>query len=186
LGGDSLSVDPTVLSSDVQSFCAAHREGRLQDALEFVTDDFLADFHVPDGGQFMAWADDRRRSLKDMAVDAARRLAREAETALNLYQAVAWWRRALELAPYDERILVDLVWALARSGNRGGAQEAYRSFRGRMLGHLELEPSLTTQAAVEQALRTTGSSAVSRGRGDHLPLREPRWLGTAVGYQADE
>lgn len=182
--GDGLYVDRTRLSSDVQSFDAAVREGRLQEAMDFVKGDFLADFCVADGGHFMAWADERRRSLKEKAVDAARRLAQEADGARDPYQAIVWWRRALELAPYDERILVNLVWALARSGNRGGAKGAYGTFRARMVRDLELHPSLTTQAAVEKALRSRGASTTSLG--DYPSPRQSHWRDTAVGYQAEE
>jgi DNA-binding SARP family transcriptional activator len=88
-----------------------------------------------------------------------------------LYQAVAWWTRALELSPYDEEVLSSLVWALVQSGNRGSASQVYRRFRNRMMDDLELEPSAKTRAAVDRALNTT--PLVIPGSPVHPPSEPP-------------
>jgi DNA-binding SARP family transcriptional activator len=166
---------------DVHAFGAAYREGRLQEAMNLANEAFLTGFYVPDGGQFMAWVDDRRRTLKEMAIDAARRLAREADTASNPHQAVGWWLRSLELSPYDEEILISLIWALVRTGNHGRAREAYRQFRERISRDLEMEPSPRTQAAVQRALTSSGSAV---GNPEEPSVsRRTRWrTGTSGSY----
>jgi DNA-binding SARP family transcriptional activator len=126
-----------------------------------MTGEFLTGFFVPKAGPFMAWVDDQRRRLSAEGFDAATRLARTADASGDLPSSIAWWQRALELSPHDEGVLSNLVWALARSGNRGGALDAYKLFRQRMLDELEIEPSQRTQVAVRHALRGAGSGAQS-------------------------
>jgi len=156
-GGD-IRLDLARLSCDVRAFCQAIRTGALEDALALRTEHFLNDFFVSDADPFMDWVDQRRRTLKVKALDAATFLARKAEEDLFPSQAVTWWRRAVELSPYDEGVMVGLVWALARCGNRGGALAEYRRFRDRMDHDLELRPSSATRMEVSQALRVAGSA----------------------------
>jgi DNA-binding SARP family transcriptional activator len=166
-----LSIDGSRFRCDVADFGRARREGRLQDALELQSGDFLTGFYVANTGPFMAWADRSRRTLRERGKDCALRLAQSAEADRDLYQAVAWWTRALELSPYDEEVLSSLVWALVQSGNRGSASQVYRRFRNRMMDDLELEPSAKTRAAVDRALNTT--PLVIPGSPVHPPSEPP-------------
>ena len=157
-----LSIDSSRFRCDVAEFSRARREGRLQDALELQSGDLLTDFYVANTGPFMAWVDRSRRTLRERGKDCAQRLARSAEADRDLYQAVAWWSRALELSPYDEDVLSSLVWALVQSGNRESAGKIYRGFCDRMMADLELEPSAATRVSVEQALITPPLSIPGR------------------------
>lgn len=169
--GGEVRLDDDRLTSDVRLFCEAFERGSLADALALRAEPFLQDFFVSDATPFMDWADQRRRFLRLKAADAATRLARKADEDRYPDQAIAWWRRALELSPYDEGVMASLVWALARSGNGGDALAEYQRFRDRMERELQLQLSDTTRAAVDQALRIAGSA---RARSPRMrPARDP-------------
>jgi DNA-binding SARP family transcriptional activator len=160
-----LKLEDHRIVSDVRIFRTACREGRLEEALALATGDFLSGFFVPRAGPFLAWVDEERRRLKAEGFDAATRLARNADVSGDLRSTIAWWQRALALSPHDEGALSNLVWALARSGNRGGALDAYKLFRQRMLEELDIEPSRRTEVAVRHALRGPDPSAPARAAG---------------------
>ena len=170
--GGEVRIDGDKLTSDVGLFCTALREGKLAEALALPTEPFLNDFSVPDATPFMDWLDQRRRSLNEKAVYAATRLARNAEADRSPHRAVPWWRRALDLSPYDEGLLTHLVWALTDSGNRGGALTEYRRFRSRLKHDLDLEPSPATRMAVGEALGVAGSDGA--GTREFTPPRTSR------------
>ena len=56
LGSIQLSLNPTVISSDVESFASALEQNDPSKAVSFYTAPFLDGFYLNEGGEFEAWA----------------------------------------------------------------------------------------------------------------------------------
>jgi DNA-binding SARP family transcriptional activator len=147
-GDESVGIDGQRLWCDATAFEAAVHGGRLQEAMELWRGDFLPGLHVNEG-EFEHWLDGARDRLARGAVDAARRLSREAEATGGLAAALAWARRVTELAPWDETDQQRLIMLLDRSGDRAGALMAYDALTTRLREELEVEPSPETRALAE-------------------------------------
>lgn len=145
-GGDhELTVDPRRLECDARSFVLALQDGCLEAALRLYKGEFLQGFHLSGSPEFGFWAEDQRARLHEMAIRAAKNLAHTAEGERLVSEAVHWWRRALELQPFDEGVIRRVMALLAGSGNRCQAVAEYERFRHRMVSELEVEPSRETR-----------------------------------------
>jgi DNA-binding SARP family transcriptional activator len=124
-----LQVNPKNLWSDVNSFLQALRENSSEGALALYRGDFLSGFHFSGSPDFESWMEDQRGNLRSMAANAARDLAHRAEGSRDLANAIHWWRKTLDLAPFDEKVLRRLMSLMAGSGNRGQAMSEFLRFR---------------------------------------------------------
>jgi len=163
-GDQELKVNRKVLESDVARFSRAVAHGSYEAALSLHQTEFLQGFHLPGAEEFEAWADHRRNRLRRLATCAAVNLARSAEGMRNLSDALYWWRRAMELEPFDEFFLRRTLTLLAFSGNRGVALSEFERFRHRVSLELEIEPSPETLALAEKICSGTLQSV-------------PQWIG---------
>jgi DNA-binding SARP family transcriptional activator len=145
-------VDGRLLSSDVDAFRRALAAGAPEAALELYAADFLSGFHVHEAPLFDFWAEELRAKLRDQAGQAAEALARKAEAEQRLSDALRWWRRRLELLPYDEPTLRRIVSLLVCSGNRATAIAAFDRFRRRVMHEVGVDVSpFTLDLAVKVA-----------------------------------
>jgi len=145
---EAVAVDHNRLRSDTQEFEAALDEGRLADALTIWRGEFLPGLYVH-GGEFELWLDEQRGRLARRAMEAARRLASEAEAAGDGAAAASWARRLTELAPCDETAWQRLIVLLDRQGDRAGALMAYDGLAARLRRELEVDPSPETRSLAE-------------------------------------
>jgi len=143
-GEHLLGVDPDRLECDVRQFLLAVEEGALETALRLYAGDFLKGFFLSGAPEFGFWAEEWRARLKELAVHAAKNLAHTAEGDRALADAVFWWRRVLELTPFDEGAARRLLALLAGAGRRCEAMAEFQRFRHRMQAELEVEPSAKT------------------------------------------
>jgi DNA-binding SARP family transcriptional activator len=130
---------------DVREFDAAIQAGRLAAALDLYRGEFLSGFHVANSPEFDDWVLTRRAHLRSTATDSATTLATSAEAAGRLVEAAHWFRRALGISPFNERILRQLLWLLDRLGDRGAAAAAYQQFADRLARKLDVQPSPETK-----------------------------------------
>jgi len=149
-GDQELRINRQVLESDVARFSRAIAHGSYEAALSLHQTEFLLGFHLTGAEEFEIWADHRRDHLRKLASCAAVNLARSAEGMRNLSDALYWWRRAMELQPFDEFFLRRTLTLLAFSGNRGVALSEFERFRRRLLLELEIEPSPETLTLAEK------------------------------------
>lgn len=163
-GSEALWVERSKLSCDVDSFIQAISNGSPELALRIYSADFLVGFEVQDCPAFGAWADERRTELRDMASKTARDLAFQAEGNEDAAAALHWWKRTMELSPFDESVARRIMSLLAWTENRGEASAVFDSFRARLVGELGLEPSPATEALMRK---------ISHGQLDEVP----RWIG---------
>ena len=128
-GSEELQVNRNSLSSDLNSFLKALGEDDPERALALYRGDFLSGFHLSGSPDFESWVEDQRHCLRGMAANLARDLAHRAEGSRDLPNAIHWWRKSLDLAPFDEKALRRLMSLLAGSGNRGQAMSEFLHFR---------------------------------------------------------
>ena len=163
-GDQLLRVDTARLECDVRQFVLALERGEPEAALRLYRGEFLQGFHLSGAPEFGFWADQVRARLQELAVYAAKSLAHSAEGERSLDDALFWWRRALELDPFDEGALRRIMALLAGAGNRCGAQAEFKRFRKRIAEELELEPSRST---------TELAALVSTAPPEQIPM----WVG---------
>jgi DNA-binding SARP family transcriptional activator/TolB-like protein len=149
-GDDEVGLAQDLFWSDIAAFDAALERGELEEALDLYQGDFLQGFFVSDAPEFEQWLDQRRTELRAAAAKAAWTLAQQALDQRNPAGAAYWGRRAVSLAPLDERLLRRLIKLLDRVGDRAGAVREYELFARRLDDALELEPSPETRALVEE------------------------------------
>ena len=112
----------------------------------FYAGDFLPGFHVESAPAFEEWIASQRAAARIFALETTESLAREAAGAERARDAVRWARRAVEIAPDEERVVRLLMELLAASGDRTAALDAYRSLKSRLAAEYGDTPSARTDA----------------------------------------
>lgn len=142
---------------DVDALKQAARRGAdldsLHAAVELYAGDFLAGVAISDAPAFEEWALAQRARLRDLALDALRRLAAQQAAQGDYYAAVTTLRRLLALEPWHEEAHRQLMGALARSGQRSLALAQYVTCRRLLAAELGVEPTVETTALYEQILQ---------------------------------
>lgn len=164
--GDAVALAHDACWCDVAAFATALRDGRLGDALSLYRGPFLGGLHIADAPDFDAWLEGERDRLRRQAHDAAGTLSRDTERAGDGAAAARWCRVALELDPYDEASLQNLVRVLDALGDRAGAVREYESFVQRVAASLGVEPSPESRALIAGVrARAAGSTRSPRPAG---------------------
>lgn len=141
LGITDVRLNAAVVACDALDFDQALAEGRLADAVALYRGPFLDGFRVPGAEEFERWADGERQRRERRCADALRTLARRAQAAGDLEEAVAWSHRLVALDPVDSTAALALVDACGRAGDLAGARRAARAYAGRMRDELGLPPA---------------------------------------------
>jgi len=152
-GDEELGLDSGVFWCDAVAFEQAAEAGRLARALELYRGDLLASFFVRDAGGFEQWLEQERTRLRALAAGSAWRLAEWLETEAQPTAATKWARRAMELTPFDERVLRKVLAMLDRQGDRAGAVAVYDYFRRQLAAEYGVDPSPETSLLIE-SIRT--------------------------------
>ena len=186
-GVEEIGLDSAVISSDVDDFRHAIDSADYKKALDLYRGELLSGFLIHGSPEFDQWLDKERSRLKAQAIDAARRLVSEAAGSGDYASAQRWAKRALELDPYSEEGLRDLLAILDKSGNRSEAVRTYEEFRARLERDLEVQPSSETQGLLESMrAASTSQRPTVRERESHKPdLRSgPRTQSTVAAPQS--
>ena len=198
-GAQELLLDRTLLRCDVVEFRAAAEEGRALDALALYGGDLAPGLFVAGALGFEQWLDSERARLRELAAREAR-AAREQCTRLgDSTLALDYARRAVTLAPDDERTWRELIALLDGFGDRAGALQTYDALVRRLAAEYETEPAPETTRLIESvrkrvdALAPSPSTAETVGAGEfdrrlphsHVrPQRRVRVLAALVGAVA--
>jgi serine/threonine-protein kinase len=152
-GEEDVGFEPGALECDAVAFEQACDAGCLADALSVYRGDFLDGFFVSGGTPDLErWIESERARLRRLAAHAAAQLAERAERAGDRAAAIHAARQAAALDPDDERALARLIDLLDRLGDRGGALNAFETFRRRLQQEYDATPSPETDARI-QAIR---------------------------------
>ncbi|HJU68416.1 MAG TPA: BTAD domain-containing putative transcriptional regulator [Gemmatimonadaceae bacterium] len=124
--GDDLRLSIDVLPSDVGDFEDAIERGEWQRAAELYGGPFLDGFFLADAEEFERWAAGERDRLGRAYARVLESLSESAERRGNAVEAVRWWRALAAQDPYSSRVVVRLMRALDRSGDRAAALQHAR------------------------------------------------------------
>lgn len=148
--GDTLGLDWRNLWCDAIAFEEALDAGRLSEALELYRGALLDGFHVAGAPDFERWLDAERVRIASRYVKAAELFAQERQDAGDVESAVTWWRRLANCDPYNSRVAVRLMRALAASGDPAGAIQYARVHETLLREELNVAPDPEVAAFVRQ------------------------------------
>src|SRR5262245_16369023 len=109
LGTQELRLNPAVISSDIDEFGAARREGNWARAAELYGGPFLDGFHLPGTTEFEHWVEAEREALGQEYAELLERLAVSADQGMDPRAAVGWWRKLAALDPLNARVAMSLM-----------------------------------------------------------------------------
>ena len=147
-GDEEIGVTSSVWC-DASAFLEEARQEHYARALELYRGDLLSGFFA-DAPGFERWMEEERVFFRDMAGSCAWALAERYATSSDLTSATRWARRAVNLAPTDERRLRKALSLLDQAGDRAGAVKLFDDFARRLHTELDIEPSHETQALMRQ------------------------------------
>ena len=140
-GRKTLRLNPSVISSDVDEFERALEAQELETAASAYRGPFLDGFFLKDAPEFERWAEVQRARLAHRAVDAFTTLAAASAGRGDHRAAAGWWRRAVEVDPFDSQIVLGLVVCLGSGGDRAGALLAARRHEELLRKELGVAPA---------------------------------------------
>jgi DNA-binding SARP family transcriptional activator len=158
LSGDSLRLNPEVITSDLKEFDEARAAGRLEEAAAAYGGPFLDGFHVPGVPDFERWVDENRASYAREAAVVLENLARRAGQANEHAAAVQWWQRRCALDPFNSAAAAGLMEAMAAAGDRAGAIRHGKLHADLLRDELGADPEPVITRLVER-LRAGGAPA---------------------------
>lgn len=138
-GTNTLRLDPAQCSSDVGAFDVALAERRDADAVALYAGPFLDGFHLSESPEFSQWADAERTRCEGAGRQAAVRLA-EAVPKDAPHEASMAWSRAVALDPHNTKLILRLMDAYVRGGDRTSALRTAEQYANRVRAELEVEP----------------------------------------------
>lgn len=153
--GASITLDPSVMGSDIADFRRALAAGDRSRAVAISRAPFLDGFYVPAAPAFERWAEEERGRLATARTSALVALA--AESARD--EAVQWWRELTLVDPLSGRFAVGLLKALAEQGQRAEGLAFARLHEGIIRRELDTEPDPEVRRLVAQ-LRAMPSPGV--------------------------
>jgi DNA-binding SARP family transcriptional activator/TolB-like protein/Flp pilus assembly protein TadD len=124
--GDDLRLNREVVSSDVAEFEAALARRDLHAALALYSGPFLDGFFLTSAPEFERWVDRERARLTAAHAEMLEAAADAAAQRGDRQRAIELWKRRASEDPYDSRVALRLMEALAASGNHAGALQHAR------------------------------------------------------------
>ena len=181
-GEEEIAVDGSRIRCDAIEMDASLDAGDAEAALALYRGPLLPGLHIGGSAELDRWLDGERDRFARRAFAAAGSLARHEEQRGDGAGAIAWARRAAELAPFDETAARTLIRLLDAAGASAEAIATYNAFALAIRQELELEPSTETrelirgirEAAAERAARAAdlepaGSSGETGASAPPLP-----------------
>jgi DNA-binding SARP family transcriptional activator len=171
--GEELQFNVGVVHCDLVAFEEALAGGATERAVALYTGPFLDGFFLGDASEFERWVDRERDRLAAGYAKALEGLAEAAEQAGDSGAAVERWKARAAHDPYDSRVVLRLMQAMERAGNRAGALQHAMVHQQLLREELEIEPVPEVQALVERLRREPGPAAGSRKEGAGRPAVSP-------------
>jgi DNA-binding SARP family transcriptional activator/Tfp pilus assembly protein PilF/TolB-like protein len=183
---DDLQLSSERVSVDVDRFLRLLEQGCPAQAVEFYRGPFLDGFHLPESPEFEEWAQHERSRLAAEMAEALEGLADAATRDRAGMQAVAWWRRLVELDPLATRPTLGLIQSLAAEGESADALRAAQEHARRRASELGAPPDPTVNALADnlrqlppagplrvRALAGPSAEVLARLRPPSSPTRAP-------------
>ncbi len=152
-GDDDLSIDPSLLRTDVSALSDDFIAGRSAQVLANYKGELLSGLFIGDAPAFEKWLDTERSRVKGIVRKAGAQLSQQLELRGDLAGAIDAARQAYELEPDDESAARRWISLLDRAGDRSQAFAVYERFRNHMSDAFGVRPSAETVALLD-AIRT--------------------------------
>src|SRR3954454_942581 len=150
LGSIQLTLNPDVISSDVEEFTSALDRNDPARAVTCYTAPFLDGFYLDGDGEFETWVETERASLAKQCLRALEQLSAEATRKGEHRSAVDCWRRFLQLEPLSSRGALGLMTALDNAGERAEALRCGQTHGQLLRSELGADPSPELSAWIEE------------------------------------
>jgi DNA-binding SARP family transcriptional activator/TolB-like protein len=152
-GAKELRLDPQGISADLWEFeDAATREAWSEAAARY-GGPFLDGFSLPGAAEFERWSEAERSAIAHEYARVLERAAVTSESAGDRDAAVRWWRKLAAHDPFNARVAMSLMRALAASGDAAGAIRHASVYRTLMEAELELPPDPGVLSLAEELRR---------------------------------
>ncbi len=151
--GEFLRLNPELVRCDVWSFEEALARGDPEVAVEFYAGPLLDGFYLGGEGEFEHWVETERQRLAEGYAKALESLAERAEAESDHPGAVEWWRRLVAYDPFNSRVALRLMQAMAESGDRANAVQYAREHARLLRDELGMEPDANMAAFAERLRR---------------------------------
>jgi DNA-binding SARP family transcriptional activator len=149
-GRKTLRLNPAVITTEVWEFEDALAAGDNEAAVQLYAGPFLDGFFLRGAPQFERWADDQRRRLEKRCAQAIMALARAAAVRGDQHQALAWWRRAAEVNPFDSETARHLIESALAVGDRSAAVRHAHDHADLLRTELSLDPDPAVMQMIDQ------------------------------------
>jgi DNA-binding SARP family transcriptional activator len=147
LGKKTLRLNRAMITSDVWDFEDALDAESHEVAVRLYAGSFLDGFFLREAPGFERWVEDQRKRLAERCAQALGLLAAAAATQ---QQAVDWWRRAVELNPYQTETVLRLANAWVAIGDRAAAVRCAQQHADLLRSELGLPPDPNVVRMIEQ------------------------------------
>ena len=134
-----LSLDPSVISSDVADLNAALAKNDGARITALARGAFLDGFYLPGAAAFERWVEEERSRLAAAVTSALERLAASATTSGDRDMAAQWWRELTTREPLSGRYAIGYLKALGASGHRAEALAFARQHEALVRRELEAD-----------------------------------------------
>lgn len=161
VGTAELSLDPTIVGSDIREFDEAVAAKSYAVAESLYSGPFLDGFYLRDAPEFERWSSDERTRLARTHLEILEYLAESGTASGDPAGAVRWWRKRTEADPLSAPGALGYINALAAVGDREGALSFMAVHREIVRAELGAEPDATLIQRVEQ-LRQDGHTPAAR------------------------
>jgi DNA-binding SARP family transcriptional activator len=139
-GTSELSLDATVVESDIHDFETAIDTGDVHRALAMYSGPFLDGVHIANAPSFDHWLDGQRERLRLRLMRALEQASAAADARGDVLAAARYRRHSLELDPLDSRIALALSTSLVATGDPGGALRCLESHEARLRDEMGIGP----------------------------------------------
>lgn len=175
--GEFLRLNPEVIQCDVRSFEEALAREDLETAVELYSGPFLDGFYLGGEGEFEQWVETERQRQAELYASALESLAERAEATSDHPAAVMWWKRLVAFDPFNSRLALRLMQAMAEAGDRANALQYAQEHERLLRDELGLEPDADLVALVKRLRREPAPVSEEV----YEPVRESERPETGIG-----
>jgi DNA-binding SARP family transcriptional activator/TolB-like protein len=169
--GGGLCLNPARVWCDARAFDLAVEAGDRESAAALYAGPFLDGFYLDGEAAFEDWKDAERHRYATAYAGILEELALAAEASTDFHAAALWWQRAAVHDPYNSRVCLALMRALAAAGDPANALTHLAEHARVLRDQLEIDPDPEVLAYGEK-LRAALASAASAARYPAVPTEK--------------
>ena len=186
--GESISLQPGVITSDVMRFHALLGDGSgeaLNEAIDLYGGPLLPDITIPEEA-WTEWVDAQRLRLEGLALDALVKLGGQELEAGSYEAALKAGNRAIAVSNLREDAHRLLMRALASGGRRADALKHYEDLKALLKRELGADPDNSTQALAQDLRHRRTTADALDDAGGNLRLSGSRAFAGLIDAQSQD